>query len=173
MIVNAGAIPRDHWTQDVTVGGGRIVGEGCHFVDLARFLVGSPITSLSCIAASTSAGVAADDVASLSLGFADGSIASIQYLANGAKSFPKERVDCFYDGRALTIDNWRRLTRYGVPRPLLNWPVRQDKGHRAEIAAWVAAIRNGGPSPIPHAELFEVSRWSIRAGILARGGEQA
>ena len=115
----------------------------------------------------------ADDVASLSFGFADGSIASIQYLANGAKSFPKERVDCFYDGRALTIDNWRRLTRYGVPRPLLNWPVRQDKGHRAEIAAWVAAIRNGGPSPIPHAELFEVSRWSIRAGILARGGEQA
>lgn len=169
IIVNAGAIPREHWTQDAQVGGGRIVGEACHFIDLARFLVGDRITSLDVIPAVSRNGAPIDDITSMSLGFADGSVAAIQYFANGSKAYPKERIDCFYDGRSLSIDNWRRLRRYGIKGPLLNLaPTRQDKGHRAEIAEWTRAVCLGKNPPIPLSELVEVSRWAIRAGTLAR-----
>jgi hypothetical protein len=116
-----------------------------------------------------------DDIAALSLAFADGSIASFSYLANGAKSYPKERVECFFDGRTLVIDNWRRLRRFNVRGPLFELGKRQDKGHNAEIEAWLSAVEHGGPSPIPLDELIEVSRWAIRAGHAARGrgGDEA
>ena len=167
--VNAGAIPRDHWTQNAETGGGRIVGEACHFIDLARALVGQPITRVHATPAATRGGESVDDIAALSITFADGSIASISYLANGAKSYPKERVECFFDGRTLVIDNWRRLRRFNVRGPLFELGKRQDKGHAAEIDAWLSAVQRGGPSPIPLDELLEVSRWAIRAGRAARG----
>ena len=166
--VNAGAIPRDHWTQNPEVGGGRIVGEACHFIDLARSLVGHAIHRVHVTPAATRRGDVVDDIAALTLSFADGSIATISYLANGAKSFPKERVECFFDGRTLVIDNWRRLRRFNVRGPLLELGKRQDKGHAAEIDAWLSAVRRGDASPIPLDELIEVSRWSIRAGLAAR-----
>jgi predicted dehydrogenase/threonine dehydrogenase-like Zn-dependent dehydrogenase len=168
MMVNAGSIPRNHWTQDPEIGGGRIAGEACHFIDLARALVGYPITQLDVTSAATRGGELIDDIATLTLSFADGSIASIAYLANGAKSFPKERVECFFDGRTLAIDNWRRLRRFSVPGPLFEFGKRADKGHAAEIDAWLSAVRLGGPPPIPADELFEVSRWAIRAADAAR-----
>jgi predicted dehydrogenase/threonine dehydrogenase-like Zn-dependent dehydrogenase len=168
--VNAGAIPREHWTQNASVGGGRIIGEGCHFIDLARALVGHEIVRLDVTAASTHSGQMVDDVALMSLGFADGSIASIAYLANGAKTYPKERVECFFDGRTLSIDNWRKLHRFGLRAPLFEMSKRQDKGHSAEVEAWLRALKQGGPPPIPLDELIEVSRWSIDAGISARRG---
>ena len=167
--VNAGAIPRDHWTQNADVGGGRIVGEACHFIDLARALVGQPIAGVHATPAATRGGEFVDDIASLSINFADGSIASIFYVANGAKSYPKERVECFFDGRTLVIDNWRRLRRFNVRGPMFELGKRQDKGHAAEIDAWLSAVQQGGPPPIPLDELIEVSRWSIRAGRAARG----
>ena len=167
--VNAGAIPRDHWTQNADVGGGRIVGEACHFIDLARALVGQPIAGVHATPAATRGGEFVDDIASLSINFADGSIASIFYAANGAKSYPKERVECFFDGRTLVIDNWRRLRRFNVRGPMFELGKRQDKGHAAEIDAWLSAVQRGGPPPIPLDELIEVSRWSIRAGRAARG----
>jgi predicted dehydrogenase/threonine dehydrogenase-like Zn-dependent dehydrogenase len=168
--VNAGAIPREHWTQNASVGGGRIIGEGCHFIDLARALVGHEITSVNVTAASTQSGQSVDDVAFISLGFDDGSIASIAYLANGAKAYPKERVECFFDGRTVTIDNWRKLHRFGVRGPLFEMSKRQDKGHSSEVDAWIRAVKQGGPAPIPLDELIEVSRWSIEAGSAARRG---
>ena len=167
--VNAGAIPRDHWTQNADVGGGRIVGEACHFIDLARALVGQPIAGVHATPAATRRGEFVDDIASLSINFADGSIASIFYAANGAKSYPKERVECFFDGRTLVIDNWRRLRRFNVRGPMFELGKRQDKGHTAEIDAWLSAVKRGGPPPIPLDELIEVSRWAIRAGRAARG----
>ena len=106
----------------------------------------------------------------MSLGFADGSIASIAYLANGAKSYPKERVECFFDGRTLSIDNWRKLHRFGARAPMFEMSKRQDKGHSAEVDAWMRAVKSGGPAPIPLDELIEVSRWSIEAGAAARRG---
>jgi predicted dehydrogenase/threonine dehydrogenase-like Zn-dependent dehydrogenase len=171
LVVNAGAIPREHWVQDAEAGGGRIVGEGCHFIDLARFLVGAPIGHLQVTSAADRRGDRIDDVASIMLTFADGSIASIQYLSNGGKTFPKERVEAFFDGKTLQIDNWRRMRRFGIGGRLFSFGARQDKGHAAQIAAWVDAIEHGGPAPIPLSELIEVSRYSIRAGEMARRSE--
>lgn len=164
MTVNAGAIPRKHWTQDRDVGGGRIVGEACHFIDLVRFLAGSPI--VSCDVASISprhAEDVVDDKATITLRFADGSMGTVHYLANGHKSFPKERLEVFAAGRILQLDNFRRLRGFGWPgfSKLNLW--RQDKGQRACAAAFVEALRGGGPSPIPMAEILEVSRVTIDA----------
>lgn len=162
LTVNAGAIPRDHWTQDPSVGGGRIVGEACHFVDLARSLVGSPIVHAHALAACDGRGEAIDDIAHLSLAFADGSTAVVHYLANGHAAYPKERVEAFADGRVWRIDNWRRMHAWGDGSRVGNFLSGQDKGHRAEVAALASAVRLGGEPPIPYDELFEVSSWAIR-----------
>jgi predicted dehydrogenase len=166
--VNAGSVPRDHWTQDPAVGGGRIVGEACHWIDLARSLVGAPIADVAVTTARGGDGRPVDDIAHVAVSFADGSTAVVHYLASGAASFPKERIECFFDGKVLSIDNWRRLRRYGIPAPW-GWGGAADKGHAAEIRAWTRAVREGGPPPIPLDEVLEVSRWAIRAAEAARG----
>jgi predicted dehydrogenase len=160
--MNAGAIPPDHWTQDPQVGGGRILGEACHFIDLARFLVGERIVKVSADAMRGSGGVASSlDTAQISLEFEDGSIASIQYYANGHRSFPKERVEVFVSGRILQLENFRVLRGFGCPgfRGFRTW--RQDKGHAACVQAFLRAVESGGSSPIPAEEIFEVSRVAI------------
>ena len=110
MTVNAGAIPAEHWTQDKAVGGGRIIGEGCHFIDLLRFLAGAQIVSVQAIGMGQTPGmVIRDDKVSFNLGFADGSFGAVHYLANGHKSFPKERLEVFCAGRVVQLDNFRRM----------------------------------------------------------------
>jgi predicted dehydrogenase/threonine dehydrogenase-like Zn-dependent dehydrogenase len=158
MTVNAGAIPVGHWTQDRAVGGGRIVGEACHFIDLLRHLAGHRVTRGSRSDMCSESG----DTVSLQLGFADGSIGTVHYLANGSKGFPKERLEVFVAGRVLQLDNFRCLTGYGWPgfRKLSLW--RQDKGQQACAAAFVQAVESGNPAPpIPLDELLEVSRVTI------------
>lgn len=157
MTVNAGAIPADHWTQDPEVGGGRIVGEACHFIDLLRFLSSAPIVSYGRVAMDSATG----DTVTLQLGFADGSLGTIHYFANGHKGFPKERLEVFAGGRVLQLDNFRRLRGYGWPGfgKMNLW--RQDKGQRACAAAFVKAVAEGGTSPIPFDEILEVSWVSI------------
>jgi predicted dehydrogenase len=152
------------------VGGGRIVGEACHFLDLARFLVGSPITRTSVVTAHDATGAPIDDVSHLSMGFADGSTAVVHYLATGARDFPKERIESFADGRTLVIENWRRLLEYGGAPRWFTPSRRPDKGHAAELREWASAIRAGGAPPIPLDELLEVSAWAVRAGEAARDG---
>jgi len=162
--VNAGAIPLSHWTQDRAVGGGRLLGEACHFVDLARHLVGAPVAGVLSVALGCkSRGVLADDRATIVIKFDDGSVATVHYLANGHSSFPKERIEIFCAGRILQIDNFRRLRGWGWRgfRGLRRW--RQDKGQDACVDAFVTAIRNGGPSPIGFEELMEVSRTTLEA----------
>jgi predicted dehydrogenase/NADPH:quinone reductase-like Zn-dependent oxidoreductase len=162
MTVNAGAIPPSHWTQDAMVGGGRIVGEACHFIDLLRFLAGAPISGFEAMAIGKAPGVlVTDDKASITLRFEDGSLGTILYLANGHKSFPKERLELFAAGRILQLDNFRTLTGYGWPgfKGMKLW--RQDKGQSACAAAFVHAVEHGGPSPIPFDELLEVGRATI------------
>ncbi len=158
MTVNAGAIPTTHWTQDRAVGGGRLVGEGCHFVDLLRFLVGAPIESFQV----ARMGAGTPDTASVTLRFVDGSLGTILYLANGSKSFPKERLEVFASGRVLQLDNFRRLMGFGWPgfTKMNLW--KQDKGQMSCAAAFVSALESGAPSPIPLVELIEVSRISIQ-----------
>ncbi|MGH7626405.1 MAG: Gfo/Idh/MocA family oxidoreductase, partial [Gemmatimonadaceae bacterium] len=135
--VNAGAIPSDHWTRDAEQGGGRIVGEGCHFIDLARYLAGSPITDVQVTSARDRQGRAVNDIAHLSLAFADGSTAVVHYLANGSRAFPKERIECFWDGRTAGNAKWRRLRGSDGELPWHERARRMDKGHGAEITAWL------------------------------------
>jgi predicted dehydrogenase len=170
LLMNAGAIPPDHWTQDRQVGGGRILGEACHFIDLARFLVGARIVGRSAGAMRGVGGVASSlDTAQISLEFEDGSIASIQYYANGYRSFPKERVEVFASGRILQLENFRVLRGFGWPgfRSFRTW--RQDKGNAACVQAFLNAVGSGRPSPIPANEIFEVSRVAIEVAEGLRG----
>jgi predicted dehydrogenase/threonine dehydrogenase-like Zn-dependent dehydrogenase len=162
MTMNAGAIPPDHWTQDVAVGGGRIIGEACHYIDLMRFLVGCEIVSVQARRMGDAPGVEiTEDKASTTLGFEDGSFGTILYLANGAAGFPKERIEVFAAGRVLQLDNFRKLKAYGWPgfSRMNLW--RQDKGQKACVAAFLVAVETGTLSPIPTSEIFEVARVSI------------
>lgn len=171
MTVNAGAIPPEHWTQDKTVGGGRIVGEGCHFIDLLRHLAGAPIVDWHAQALGAHPGLAVrDDKAALTLRFADGSVGTVHYLANGDKGFPKERLEVFCAGRVLQLDNFRVLRGWGWKgfSRLRLW--RQDKGQAACARAFLDAVRGHAPAPIPLEEVLEVSRASIEAQQALEGG---
>lgn len=164
LLMNAGAIPIDHWTQDPAIGGGRIIGEACHHIDLARYLIGSPITSVDVRRLGGTANIRSlEDKAVILLGFEDGSFATIHYLANGAAAFPKERIELFAGNRTLILDNFISLTGYNWPgfRRKKLW--KQDKGQNACAEAFVSALKNGGPAPIDPQELFEVSRVAIEA----------
>jgi predicted dehydrogenase/threonine dehydrogenase-like Zn-dependent dehydrogenase len=165
MTVNAGAIPGDHWTQDRSSGGGRIIGEGCHFIDLLRHLAGARISSISATAMDTPQ----RDTVSACLGFADGSVGAVHYFANGSKSFPKERLEVFASGGILQLDNFRRLRGFGWPGfgSMNLW--RQDKGQRDCARAFVESVAGREPPPIPLDEVLEVARASIRAAELAEG----
>ena len=168
--VNAGDIPPDHWTQNADIGGGRIIGEGCHFIDLALHLAGSPIVSHSVQVVGRSPAVAIrDDKVAITLGFEDGSFATIQYLANGHKGFPKERIEVFAAGRVLQLDNFRKLKGWGWQgfSKMNLW--RQDKGQAACSNAFVNAVRHGTETPISKSEIFEVSRVTIQIAEATRG----
>lgn len=162
-LINAGAIPADHWTQDPVQGGGRIIGEACHFIDLARYFVGAPITAVQStqITRPTSDGIM-DDKATITLSFEDGSTATVHYFANGPKDLVKERYEAFAGGKFLRLDNFKRLEALGWQKGA-SMKGRQDKGHEAALQAFIGAIKNGTPTPIAPSEAFEVSRWSIKA----------
>lgn len=170
MTMNAGAIPRDHWTQVAEVGGGRIIGEACHYIDLMRFLAASPIVSVQARRIGQHPSLAvSEDKAAITLGFSDGSFGTIHYLANGSASFPKERVEVFAAGRVLQLDNFRKLKGFGWPAFSRMNLWRQDKGQAACVRAFVDAIADGRPSPIPAQEIFEVARVTIEAAEILRG----
>ena len=156
MTVNAGAIPASHWTQDREAGGGRMIGEACHFIDLLRYLAGAPIVS-HCANYMQSPTA---DTASLSLSFRR-SLGTVHYLANGSKAFPKERLEIFASGRILQLDNFRKLLGYGWKgfKRMSLW--RQDKGQKACAAAFVKAVKEKGQSPISFSELIEVATVTI------------
>lgn len=158
--VNAGAIPANHWLQNPAIGGGRIVGEGCHFIDLLRHLAGVPIARAT-IEYLGGAAAAARDTATIQLAFADGSTGTVHYFSNGDKGYPKERLEVFADGKVLVVDNFRKTTGYGTRRSVLCKGWRQNKGHAAGVAAFVDAVRRGLPSPVSLPEILEVSRLAI------------
>ncbi|MCB0411591.1 MAG: bi-domain-containing oxidoreductase [Bdellovibrionales bacterium] len=156
MTVNAGEIPGKHWTQDPSVGGGRLVGEGCHFIDLIRSLSGSAIQSTSV----TPLRSLHKDTYTIQMQFENGDIGTIHYFANGSKDFPKERLEVFVAGRIFQLDNFRSLSGRGF-QGLKSVLKTQDKGHMAEVQAFKEAIQKGD-QPIPLEEIFEVSFWSAR-----------
>ena len=169
MTVNAGAIPGEHWIQDSSIGGGRIIGEGCHFIDLMRHLVGHKITSFQATMMGSAPGIdVREDKASITLCFEDGSFGTILYLANGSSAFPKERIEIFCDNAVLKMDNYRVLTGYSWPGFKKMRLFKQDKGQKACARAFVDSISNGTESPIPYEEVMESSRVSIEIANLLR-----
>ncbi len=150
LTMNAGHIPPDHWTQDRAIGGGRIIGEACHYIDLLRFLVGAPIRSFAATRMGATTGLEnTGDNASITLSFEDGSMGTIHYFANGGKAFPKERIEAFGGDGVLQLDNFKRLTGYGWKGFSSQRLFSQDKGQKACAAAFVESIRAGQALPHP------------------------
>lgn len=167
MNINAGPIPEDNWVNDPLVGGGRIIGEGCHFVDLMRYLVNAPIESV--YAVSTTNKGKLEDNTLISIKFNDGSIGSIMYFSNGNKQYPKETIKVCTEGKIFLLNNFRSLVGFGVPLRLSSF--RQDKGHKAEILKFIEAVKGKESPPINFEEIIEVTlatlaiRRSIEKGI--------
>jgi predicted dehydrogenase/threonine dehydrogenase-like Zn-dependent dehydrogenase len=159
--INAGHIPASHWTQDMDIGGGRIIGEACHFIDLMRYLVGCPIVSVFSLAMGGAGEAGAhSDKMSINLEFEDGSHGAVHYFANGSKKFPKERVEVFSEGRVFQLDNFRKLNISGeklIRRfRIFNFIPKfygQDKGHEAGFIAFLDSIRDGEDCPISFDEI--------------------
>jgi len=161
--VNAGYLPLNHWTQDPAWGGGRIIGEGCHFIDFLTFLVGALPISVTAQAL-PDAGRYRQDNAILTFTYPDGSLGSVHYLANGDKAFPKERVEVFSAGQVGVLDDFRRLELVkNGSRKVFRSILRQDKGHQAGWKAFLSAIQQGGPAPIPYDHLLGVTQAAIEA----------
>ncbi len=162
LTMNAGAIPADTWVQDIELGGGRIIGEACHYVDLMRYLAGSKIVSVQARRmGDTPTVVVTEDKASIILGFDDGSFGVINYFANGGKAFPKERIEVFAGDAVLQLDNFRKLKGFGWNNFKKMNLMKQDKGQDACAAVFIDAIRDGKPAPIPFDEIMESARVSI------------
>jgi predicted dehydrogenase len=159
--VNAGYIPLNHWTQDPNIGGGRIIGEGCHFIDFITYLVGAAPVSVSAYAL-PDGGKYREDNVSMTFTFPDDSIGIVDYLANGDKSLPKERVEVFCGGQVAVLDDFVSLKtiRDGKKKEEKG---AQDKGHVNEWKAFARSIREGGEPPIPYEQLIGVTRSTFAA----------
>jgi len=162
--VNAGAIPADHWIQDPAVGGGRVIGEACHFIDLACALAGAdPIEVHAMAAAKPNTALLLNDCVVVSLRFANGSVASVTYTSSGSKAQAKERVEVFGGGRSAVIDDFRAATLHEGDTGTREVKLRaQDKGQRAMLTGWIDGLRSGRPQT-PAATLLAVSAATIAA----------
>jgi len=169
--VNAGYLPPTHWTQDTQVGGGRIIGEGCHFVDTLTYLVGSLPQTVTVQALPDQNRYHQDNVV-MTVSFADGSLGTIHYLANGDKSLPKERLEVFCGSRVAIMDDFRSLDliKNGRRKTISN-PLAQDKGHRAAWEAFVNTVKAGGPAPISYEEIAAVHRTVFAAARALTSGD--
>ncbi|HEX6303820.1 MAG TPA: bi-domain-containing oxidoreductase [Anaerolineales bacterium] len=170
--VNAGYLPPEHWLHDPEQGGGRIIGEGCHFIDFLTYLVGSPPVSITAQALPDDGRYREDNVV-MNFSFADGSIGTVSYLANGDKAYPKERVEVFAGGRIGVLDDYRSLELvHNGKRKTERSRLRQDKGHRAEWEAFAKTILKGGEPPIPYEHIFGVMAATFAAVKALRSGEK-
>ena len=159
--INAGYLPLNHWTQNPEQGGGRIIGEACHFIDLITFLVGAPPISVTAHAL-PDGGKYREDNVSMTFTFPDGSLGVVDYLANGDKSFPKERLEVFCEGKIAILDDYVKLEIIeNGKRRVENHA--QDKGWRNEMQAFARAIREGGEPPIPYEQLIGVTKSTFAA----------
>ncbi len=158
---NAGFIPPDVWVHDPEVGGGRIVGEACHFLDLLAYLAGSPIVSVA--SSQMGPGVAVhEDKMSIVLSFEDGSVGTVNYFGNGHKGYPKERLEVYSEGRIFSLDNFRKLEAWGAAG-FRKMKTKLDKGHQAEFNAFVERVAGGGAPLIGLDQLVNATLASFAA----------
>ena len=159
--MNAGFIPADFWVHDPEVGGGRIIGEACHFIDLCSYLAGSRVTAVCMNAMGTNPDEMTDN-ATIILKYENGSNAVINYFSNGSKAYAKERIEVFSQQRVLVMDNWRKLSGYGF-KNFKAMSSAQDKGHANQFKLLVEKIQKGGEPLIPFRELVNTTRASFGA----------
>ncbi len=169
MSVNAGIIPSNVWVHDPEKGGGRIIGEACHFIDLMVYLTGGKVVSVAAMQVGGRMPVKEDKM-SVVLSFADGSIGTVNYFGNGNKSYPKEMLEIYSEGRILKLNNFRSVEGYGFRgfRKFQTW--QMDKGHRAEVAAFVSLVEKGGKPLISFSDIVNVTLSSFAAVASAREG---
>jgi polar amino acid transport system substrate-binding protein len=152
--VNAGAIAPDHWIQDPDMGGGRIIGEVCHFIDLIAYLTGASPVQVSASAMDDAAHLA--DTVSITIDFADGSVGTVHYFANGPKGLAKERLEVFQNGNAWVLDDFRALDVYGAGKPEHHKTLSQNKGQKEMLTAFFDSLKKGRPL-IPFADIRAVT----------------
>jgi predicted dehydrogenase/threonine dehydrogenase-like Zn-dependent dehydrogenase len=159
--MNAGFIPEKVWVHDMEIGGGRIIGEACHFIDLISFLTGSKVKSI-CMNAMGINPKENTDNASILLKYENGTNAVINYFANGSKAYSKERIEVFHQERTLVLDNWRRLKGFGF-KNFSSSSSSQDKGHQNQFNLLINSIQNGGAEIIPMEEIINTTIASFAA----------
>ena len=159
--MNAGFIPQNMWMHDMETGGGRIISEACHFVDLCSYLSGSTVEEVCMNAMGTNPEENTDN-ASILLRYANGTNAVINYFSNGSKSYDKERVEVYSQGRTLVMENWRKLKAFGFGN-FSKMQTSQDKGHTNQFSRLTDHIKNGKGQLIPFQELVNTTRASIAA----------
>ena len=157
---NSGYIDSDHWSQDPVKGGGRLIGEACHFVDLLRFIINSSIVDIKITFLSEDK--IPKDTFTLTVSFFDGSIATVHYYSNGSKSFPKERIEAFADGKVIKLDNFLKLKTWGFTRNISIRNFSQNKGQKNCIDAFINSVKNKGEAPIPVDQIFEIQEWLLK-----------
>ncbi len=167
--MNAGFIPPDIWVQDMKVGGGRIIGEACHFIDLMQFLCGSKVAEV-CMSALGSNPEENTDNAIITLKFENGSQGVINYFSNGSKSYPKERIEVYSQGRTLVIDNFRKTEGYGF-KGFSSLKTRIDKGHKKQFELLVSGVRNQNAQLIPINDLINTTAATFAAIESLKKGE--
>ena len=151
---NAGFIPKEHWIHDPQIGGGRLIGEAIHFVDLLRYLADSKIKEISVNSSMYEDNLS--DIFSINILFENGSIGTVHYFSNGNKSYPKEKLEVFCNGKVFLLDNFRKLKAWGIPGFITRKTLSQDKGHMACSKAFLEAVHSGQKSPIPFNQIYEV-----------------
>jgi predicted dehydrogenase/threonine dehydrogenase-like Zn-dependent dehydrogenase len=152
--VNAGALPHHHWLLDPDTGGGRLLGEGCHFIDLACFVAGAPPSRIQASALDSPHSDAGHQSFRIEIEFANGATAGIDYLAGGDASLPKERIEIHRSGTSIVIDDFRTASVHRAGRRRTKTWASRDKGHNAEVRAFLDAVRTGARTPIPEEESF-------------------
>jgi predicted dehydrogenase/NADPH:quinone reductase-like Zn-dependent oxidoreductase len=162
MTINAGFIPPDSWIQDPDRGGGRIIGEACHFIDLLSYLTDSPVEKVSAMNVNGNTSISSDKM-SIILSFRDGSIGTINYFANGSKSYPKEMLEIFSEGRVIRMENYKITKGYGLRNFRKFRTLRQDKGHKSEIYSFINNIIKGGRPLIPFEQIVNVTNATFAA----------
>lgn len=169
--VNAGHVPATEWIQDATIGGGRVIGECCHFVDFLTYLVGVPCSAVTASAARLD-DAPIPDVMTLLLEFPDGSIGTVQFLSTGSRDLPKEYLEVHGGGLSASLDDFKRLKFFGGSRHRGQWRFFQAKGIREEAEAFVTSVRAGNPSPIPFDQIYAVSKATLLASTSAANGQR-
>ena len=156
--MNAGFVSSDHWVQDLETGGGRIIGEACHYIDLISFITGSEVTAVVMNAMGLSPKLNTDN-ASILLKYANGSTGVINYFSNGNKGYSKERIEIYDQEKNIIIDNFRKISFYGYNKK--NKKITQNKGHKQQFLEWYKMVSENCSIVIPVKSLFNTSRAAI------------